>query len=120
MSFQPGCSKPAPDSGPAIVRTFLPALALLLCTWPAVALVSAGPAPGAAEVAVVFSPWSTAASRFAALEAADAVPVRAGGASFIWVVRSDRPGLTVRLHAAGLLLLLDPIAAGGCRATEQS
>ncbi|MFC7331798.1 hypothetical protein [Rhodocista pekingensis] len=102
------------------MRTFLPALALLLCTWPAIALVSAGPAPDAAEVAVVFSPWSTAAGRFAALEAADAVAVRAGGAPFIWVVRSDRPGLAARLHAAGLLLLLDPIAAGGCRAAEQA
>lgn len=97
------------------MRKFLPALTLLVGIWPAIALVAAAPAADADEVAVVFSPWSTAASRFALLEMAGALPVRSGGAGFVWVVRSDRPGLAGRLRAAGSFLVLDPVAVGGCR-----
>ncbi|MBY0298177.1 MAG: hypothetical protein K2X71_19455 [Methylobacterium sp.] len=40
--------------------------------------------------------------------------LRAGAAGNLLVARSDAPGFTLRLYAAGAWLVLDPMAAGGC------
>lgn len=101
-------------------RTFtalIPALALLATSIPAGALLLSAPVDQASAVAVLFPPWSDGRSRLEQVAAAGAMPVRVGAVPFLWVVRSDEPGLPGRLRRAGLLILLDPEAAWGCAPT---
>lgn len=100
--------------------TFVPAAMLLAFSVPLAGMIMAAPREQAATAAVFFPPWTGSPARMDIIVRADAVPVRSGVIPFIWVVRSDRPGLPGRLRRAGALLILDPEAAWGCAAAEKA
>ncbi len=64
-------------------------------------------------LAAVFPPWWSAARVFSAAAKAGDI-LDSGAVPFIPIVKSPKPGLGARLHAAGALLLLNPLDAGGC------
>lgn len=82
----------------------------------AVAATSATAVPVAptAGVAAVFPPWWAREDAAAAVAGADGLIVREGAVPTILVVRPSRPGLAERLRTHGALLIIDPLAAGGC------
>jgi hypothetical protein len=86
---------------------------LVVCVAGFAGGISAETADDAAAVAVVFPPWWPDARVFAAAAAAGDI-VNRGTVPFVLIVQSERPGLGARLRAAGALLVLNPLAAGGC------
>jgi hypothetical protein len=93
---------------PLLVATVLAVVSVL-----AMAALQARPRSGA-QVAAVFSPWTSGQAAFARIAQADGLVVRRGFIDAIVVVQSDDPGLIDRLYAAGAWLVVDPAAFGGC------
>jgi len=100
----------------AVVRTF----PILLCI--AISLLGIAGSIGAAipgdssEVAAIFPPWWSAARAFAAAGDAGDI-VSSGSLPFILIVQSQQPGLGTRLQAAGAIVVLRPLALGGCESS---
>ncbi|WP_407529567.1 hypothetical protein [Methylobacterium oryzisoli] len=69
--------------------------------------------PGGPVVAVL-GPRGDAGRTARIVAQAGGAILRAGAAGNLLVARSDAPGFTLRLYAAGAWLVLDPILAGGC------
>ena len=90
---------------------FLIAAATLVA---AAAGATAVPRAASDAVAAVFPPWWGREQAAAAVAQADALIVREGAVGSILVVRATDAGLADRLRSHGALVLLDPIAAGGC------
>lgn len=65
-------------------------------------------------VAVVFSPWTSAASALEQATVQGSRFVRYGGFSFIVVVIPDDPGYVSRVSAQGALFILDPKMLAAC------
>jgi|HubBroStandDraft_3_1064219.scaffolds.fasta_scaffold1748556_1 hypothetical protein len=80
-----------------------------------VAALQAAPHDGA-QVAAIFSPWTSSGSALTRVAQADGLLVRRGLIDSIVVVQSDEPGLIARLYAAGAWLVIDPNVFGGCLA----
>lgn len=70
-------------------------------------------------VAAVFPPWWSASRAFAAASNAGDV-LNSGTFFFVVVVQSQRPGLGDRLRSEGALLLLNPLAVGGCEPSSRT
>ena len=66
------------------------------------------------EVAAVFPPWWDAARATSAVAAADGAVLGWGRLGSIVLTRSDRPGFADRLHAAGAVLLIEPLGLRPC------
>jgi hypothetical protein len=77
------------------------------------ASIGAGKPSSDTSVVAVFPPWWSASRTLVAASRAGAV-LNSGAYSFVVVVRSQDHELGARLHAAGALLLLDPLGLGGC------
>ena len=91
-------------------------LPVLLLTGSALFSSGLALAPKAGDpVAVLFPPWWSGAEAASASAAARSDIVRMGAWRTVLIVRSDTPGLARRLVRAGAWLILDPIAAFGCR-----
>lgn len=97
----------------AVLRSFPIFLCLAICVVGLVGSIAAETPNDDAAVAAVFPPWWSAARDFAAAGGAGDI-VTGGAVPFVLIVQSQRPGLNARLRAAGALLLLNPLAAGGC------
>jgi hypothetical protein len=90
------------------------ALPAMLCVGAAVAALLLGaPAAGEGPVAAVFPPWWRAADIFTAAASAGRI-VRLGPVSFVVIVAPETGRMAERLHAAGALLLIDPVVVSGC------
>ena len=95
-------------------------LPILLCV--AVSLAGIGASIGAGKPSsdnsfvAVFPPWWSASRTLVAASEAGAI-LNSGTYSFVVLVQSNSPELGARLHAAGALLLLDPLGLGGCLQT---
>lgn len=76
-----------------------------------VALQPQNPSDG---VAIVFSPWTSAANALDQATAPGSRFVRYGGYPFIVVVIPDDPGYVSRVSSTGALLILDPKALAAC------
>lgn len=70
-------------------------------------------------VAAVFPPWWPASRVFVAASNAGEV-LNSGPFFFVVLVQSQRPGLSDRLRTEGALLLLNPLAAGGCEPSSRN
>jgi hypothetical protein len=64
--------------------------------------------------AAVFPPWWNATRSFLAASAAGVAIIRTGAIPAILIVRLDHADSLARLRQAGVWLLLDPQALGGC------
>jgi hypothetical protein len=90
------------------------ALPTVICFGTAIAALMLGAsAPAEGPVAALFPPWWSSADVVMAAGSAGRI-VRLGSVHFIVVVAPDGSDTTERLHAAGAVLVLDPIIAGGC------
>lgn len=76
-----------------------------------VALQPQNPSDG---VAIVFSPWTSAANALDQATAPGSRFVRYGGYPFIVVVIPDDPGYVSRVSSTGALLILDPKVLAAC------
>ena len=76
-----------------------------------VGLVPVNPRAG---VAVIYSPWTTAAQTMIRSVAAGARFVRFGGFDFIAVVMPERPDYVERAFAGSALLAVDPRVIAAC------
>lgn len=65
-------------------------------------------------VAIVFSPWTSAANALDRATAPGSRFVRYGGYPFIVVVIPDDPGYVSRVSSSGALFILDPQALAAC------
>jgi hypothetical protein len=88
--------------------------ALLLLSWVWVAALVVQPRPGEDVVAAIFPPWWNADRSLAAVAAAKAAIVRAGGIPSILVVQAPGPDGLQRLRDAGAWFAVDPKAVGAC------
>jgi hypothetical protein len=94
---------------PAVHNWVLPT-AICLATA-AAALTEGGPVEG--PVAAVFPPWWRGAEVFAAAAGAGRI-IGPGAVPFVVVVAPEGARTAERLRAAGAILVIDPIVAGGC------
>jgi hypothetical protein len=69
---------------------------------------------GKGAVAVLFSPWTDAASAMQRTSEAGARIVRFGAFPFIVVVEPDAPDFAARVVEQGAILLLDPRSLAAC------
>lgn len=65
-------------------------------------------------IAIVFTPWTSAANALDRATAPGSRFVRYGGYPFIVVVIPDDPGYVSRVSSRGALLVLDPKALAAC------
>ncbi len=77
------------------------------------ALILGAPAPAQGPVAALFPRWWRSADVVKAAGSAGRI-VRLGTVHFIVIVAPDSSGIAERLRAAGAILVIDPILAGGC------
>jgi hypothetical protein len=110
-TFAPGLE--ALTGNRRMMGPWLPALALLFVSVFGGAWLEFRP-KSAGQVAAFFPPWWSGKESLEAVAAAGGAVVRFGGLQNIVVVASSDPALLRRLHAAGAVLLLDPVAVGGC------
>lgn len=95
------------------MRTHQFLLYTAICAVGLVASISTAASGDRPALAAVFPPWWSASRAFAAAgEAGDII--NTGMLPFVVVVRSQRPGLDVRLRAAGAFLVFNPLGAAGC------
>jgi hypothetical protein len=93
------------------------AVAFLIFSWFAIAVLSLQVRPGAEVVAVAFPPWWSTQQVFQAAASAKAAIVRSTALPALLVVRpDDLDGLT-RLRQAGAWLVMDPQAVAACLAS---
>ena len=78
------------------------------------ARVALAPREPQSGVAVVFAPWTSAATTLARTTEAGGRFVRFGGAPFVAVAMPDDAGYPARAFAAGAWLVLDPKAVAAC------
>jgi hypothetical protein len=102
-----------------IVRTtwlpaWLPAAALLLVSWVAVAAFSLRVRPDAEVVAAAFPPWWNARQALLAAASANAAFVRMTAVPSVLVLRPDGHDGLKKLRKAGAWLTLDPQAIDAC------
>lgn len=97
---------------------WLPAAALLLVSWLAIAGLSLQPRPDAEIVAVLFPPWWNSHQIFGAAAAASATVVRLTGLPTLLVVRPDNRDGLAQLRRAGVMFALDPQAIAACLPIE--
>lgn len=102
------------ESGNVLRRSWLPAAALLLVSWVAVAALSLQARPDAEVVAVAFPPWWSAQRALLAAASANAAFVRMTAAPAVLVLRPDSHDGLKKLHEAGAWLTLDPQAIDAC------
>jgi hypothetical protein len=98
------------------IRTAADAAALLLLSLGALVaavLVVAAPRDPSRGVAVIFAPWTTAASALTRA-AAGARFVRFGGAPFVAIAVPDDETYAARMYAAGAWLIVDPQVVAAC------
>jgi hypothetical protein len=69
---------------------------------------------GNGAIAVLFSPWTDAASAMQRSSAAGGRVVRFGAFPFIVVVEPDAPDFAARVAEQGAVLLLDPRSLAAC------
>ncbi len=95
-------------------KHWLQPAAMLALSWVAVTCMALRPDPGAELVGIIFPPWWSATQAVAAAASTGAEIVRLGAVQTILVVRPARNDGIARLGAAGVLLAVDPLLAGGC------
>ena len=83
----------------------------------ATASIALAPKDPSSGVAVVFSPWTSAAAALARATDPGSRFVRYGGFPFIVVVVPDAPDYLSRISAAGALFVADPKALAACLGT---
>jgi hypothetical protein len=99
------------------VNYAVPALIAALTLIVAGASAIAVPTAPESAVAAVFPPWWDREQAAAAVARSDGLIVREGAIATILVVRPAGPDLADRLRAHGAVLVVDPVAAGGCLGT---
>ena len=97
---------------------WLPAAALLMAGWVAIAALSLQPQPGAEVVAVAFPPWWGAQHALLAAASAKAAIVRMTAVPAVLVLRPDSHDGLNKLREAGAWLTLDPQAIDACFMTK--
>src|SRR5260221_7301888 len=104
------------DSTISMLRwpAWLNAAALLLASFVAVAALSLQVRAGTEIVAVAFPPWWSTERALLAVASADAAIVRMTAVPSLLVVRPDRHDGLMRLHNAGVWLVMDPQAIAAC------
>ncbi|MEK9285353.1 MULTISPECIES: hypothetical protein [unclassified Bradyrhizobium] len=106
------------ESGNVVRRTWLPAwlpaAALLLVSWVAVAAFSLQVRPDAEVVAVAFPPWWNTQRALLAAASANAAFVRMTAVPSVLVLRPDGHDGLKKLREAGAWLALDPQAIDAC------
>ena len=98
-------------------RSFLDVLliaALALGNFAVVTRIALQPKNPSDGLAIVFSPWTSAASALDRATAPGSRFVRYGGYPFIVVVIPDDPGYVSRVSSTGALFILDPQALAAC------
>ncbi len=93
---------------------WLNATLLLIASFVAITALSLQVRPGTEVVAVAFPPWWNSQRAFLAAASADAAIVRMTAVPSLLVVRPDRHDGLVRLHKAGVWLVVDPQAISAC------
>ena len=66
------------------------------------------------QVAVVFPPWTDFGDAISRVAAADGRPVRQGLFGNIVIAAPNDTGFIAKLYDQGAMLVVDPIALGGC------
>lgn len=95
------------------VRTWLPALVLLLVSALGGAVMELRP-PVSGQIEAIFPPWWSNARSFGAVAGAGGSIVRIGALPTFVVVTSADPSFHDRLRTAGAWFLVNPVALGGC------
>jgi len=96
------------------LRSFLPALALLLTSALALGGANLQPAANAGQVAAIFSPAAGPAEILRAVAGVDGRLVRTGLFDNIVVVALGPARAATELYAQGAWLVIDPIGLGSC------
>ena len=95
-------------------RGLLPAAGVLLVGVIFLAGLTAAPTAWRGQLALVFSPGTTAAEVMAAVAGLEARLVRHGGLRYLVVVSFDREISFAELRPHGAWLALDPVVLGAC------
>lgn len=95
-----------------MIRSYLPAILLLLAGAAALPVAVSGAGEPTEPVAAVFAPGTTLAEAMARVSAAGGTPLRGGPFANIVVAKSAHSDFAASLHRHGAWLLLDPLLAG--------
>ncbi len=104
----------AATESPPSWRHLVPAGALLVISALALLALTARPAQGLREAAVLLPPWDGLLKAEAVAAQVDGRLVDAGGLPNVYIIEAQRADLVSALYHAGAWLVINPLGAHGC------